>query len=188
MKVTKGVDLKCSHHKKEMVSASEARSLTSNSSVCSAKSGFPGLVGSQDAVPHHGPLWQQLSFPHNCSLQTVKFRHFLIPTVCLHHTFKVFFDKPAACGILVPRLEVGPKLLWWELRVQIAGLIENLRHQGIPIGVRPPGGPHLSTKTQLYPTACKLQCWTSQAKQPVRQEYSTTHQKQTNKKRRQKNM
>ena len=54
---------------------------------------------------------------------------------------------------------------------------DNLRPQGIAIRVRPPGGPHLSTKTQLYPTARKLQCWKSQAKQRVRQEYSTTRQK-----------
>ena len=86
---------------------------------------------------------------------------------------------------MVPRLEVRPELLWWELRVQTAGLIENVRPQRISIGVRPPRGPHLSTKTRLYPTACKLQCWTPQAKQPVRQEYSPTHQK---KMKRQKNM
>ena len=45
----------------------------------------------------------------------------------------------------------------------------------------PPRDPHLSTKTQFYPTACKLQYWTSQAKQPVRQKYSTTYQKQKTK-------
>ena len=82
-----------------------------------------------------------------------------------------------ACEILVPRPEVRPKLLWWELPVQTTGLKENLRSQGILIKVRPPGGPHLSNKTRLYPTAYKLQCWTPQAKQPVRQEYSLTYQK-----------
>ena len=87
-----------------------------------------------------------------------------------------------ACGIVVPRPEVRTELLWWELRVQTAGLTENLRLQGTSVGVRPPRGPHLSTKTQLYPTACKLQCWTAQAKQPVKQEYSTTHQKKKQKK------
>ena len=90
-------------------------------------------------------------------------------------------SKPG-CEILVPRPEVGPKLLWWGLQVQTAGLTENLGPQGILIGVRPPRGPHLGTKTRLYPTACKLQCWTTQAKQPVRQEYSTTHQKEKKKK------
>ena len=34
--------------------------------------------------------------------------------------------------------------------------------QEILNGVRPPGGPHLSTKTRLYRNAWKLQCWTSQ--------------------------
>ena len=80
-----------------------------------------------------------------------------------------------AWGILVPRLEVRPELQWWELRVQTAGLTDNLRAQGISIGVRPPRSPHLSTKTQLYPSTCKLQCWTTQDKQPVRHEYKTTH-------------
>ena len=88
----------------------------------------------------------------------------------------IFFLRHKACGILVPRPEVGPKLLWWELWVQTAGLTENLGPQGISIRVRPPRGPHLSTKTQLYPTACTIQCWTSQAK-PVRQDYSTIHKK-----------
>ena len=91
-----------------------------------------------------------------------------------------YLRLPHACGILVPRPEVRPELLWWELRVQTAGLTENLRPQGISIGVRLRRGPHLSTKTQLYPTACKLQCWMSQAKQRIRQEYRSTHQKKKN--------
>ena len=33
------------------------------------------------------------------------------------------------------------------------------------------------------PTACKLQCWTPQAKPPARQEHSPTHQKKKKKKR-----
>ena len=81
-----------------------------------------------------------------------------------------------ACGFLVHEPGVRPKLVWWELRVQTTGLTENLRHQGIFIGVRSPGGPHLSTKTQLYPTAYKLQCWKPQAKQ-VRQEHNPTDKK-----------
>ena len=39
---------------------------------------------------------------------------------------------------MVPRLEVGPELLWWELQVQTAGLTDNLRPQGISIGVSLP--------------------------------------------------
>ena len=83
---------------------------------------------------------------------------------------------------LVPMPELRPELLWWRQRVQTTELTENLRHQGILIGVRPPRGPHLSTKIQLYPTAWKLQCWTHQAKHPLRQEYDPTHQKKKKKK------
>ena len=91
--------------------------------------------------------------------------------------FLFFLWHCAACRILVPRMEVGPELLWLELQVQTTGLIKNPRPQGIAIRVRPPGCPHLGTNTRLYPTACKLKCWTPQTKQPVRQEYSPTHQK-----------
>ena len=77
-----------------------------------------------------------------------------------------------ACQILVPRPGVRPELLWWECKVQTTGLTEKLRPQGILNRVRSPGSSQLSTKAQLYPTACKLQCWTTQAKQPVRQEHS----------------
>ena len=86
-----------------------------------------------------------------------------------------------ACRILVHELGVGPKLLWWELRVRTTGLTENLRPQGIFIGVRSHGGPHLSTKTQLYQTAYKLQCWKPQDKQPVRQEHNPTSKNNNNK-------
>ena len=95
--------------------------------------------------------------------------------------FFSFFLHHEACGILVPRPEVRPKLLWWNLQVQTTGLKENLRPQGILIRVRPRRGSHLCTKTRLYPTAFKIKCWTSQVKQPVRQEYSTTHPKKKKK-------
>ena len=82
-----------------------------------------------------------------------------------------------ACRILVHKPGVGSKLLWWELQVQSTGLTENLRPQGIFIGVRSHRVPRLSTKTQLCPIAYKPQCWTPQAKQPVRQEHNPTHKK-----------
>ena len=82
-----------------------------------------------------------------------------------------------ACRILVHEPGARLKLLRWELQVQTTGLTENLRPQGIFIRVRSPRGLHLSTKTQLYPTAYKLQCWKPQAKQPVRQEHNPTHKK-----------
>ena len=93
-----------------------------------------------------------------------------------------------ACGILVHEPGVGLKLLQWELQVQTTGLTENLRPQGIFIGVRSPGGPHLDTKTQVYPTASKLHCWNPQAKQSVGQEHNPTHPKTNKKKGQQKNM
>ena len=36
-------------------------------------------------------------------------------------------------------------------------------------------GSQFGTKTQLHPTACKLQCWRPQAKQPGRQEHNLSH-------------
>ena len=50
-----------------------------------------------------------------------------------------------ACGILVHKPGVRPKLLQWELQVQTTGLTENLRPQGIFIRVRSHGGPHLTS-------------------------------------------
>ena len=49
------------------------------------------------------------------------------------------------------------------------------------MGVRSHGVTHLSTKTQLYPIAYKLQCWKPQAKQPVKQERNSTHLKKKKK-------
>ena len=40
--------------------------------------------------------------------------------------------------------------------------------------------PHISTKTQLYPIAYRLQSWKPQAKQTVRQEHNPIHQKHKN--------
>ena len=101
----------------------------------------------------------------------------LLLFVCCLFFFFLFLPHHMVCGILVPRPEVGPELLWWQCWVQTSGLTENLRSQGVLIGVRSPRGPRLSIKTQLYPTACKLQCWMPQAKQTVGQEHSLTHQK-----------
>ena len=58
--------------------------------------------------------------------------------------------------------------LWTNRETQTAGNINQSESSG---------GPHLCTKTRLYPTACKLQWWMPQAKNPVRQEYSPTHKK-----------
>ena len=87
----------------------------------------------------------------------------------------LFLPPHVACGILICEPGVGRKLLLWEFQVQTTGLTENLRAQAIFIGVRSHRVPHLSTKTQLYPIAYKLQCWKPQAKQPVKQEHNPTH-------------
>lgn len=43
---------------------------------------------------------------------------------------------------------------------------------GVLTGKSPLGGHHFLTKTWPYSIACRLQCWTIQAKQPARQEHS----------------
>ena len=62
-------------------------------------------------------------------------------------------------------------------RGQRAGLTGNIWPQGILIRVQYPRSPYLKTKTQLYPTACKLNCWKLQAEQLVKEEHSSSHQK-----------
>ena len=77
--------------------------------------------------------------------------------------FSFFFScAMQLAGSWFPGRRLGPSSCdgsW----VQTTGLTENLRPQGILIVMRPPRGHH-STKTQLYTTACKFQCWTLQAK------------------------
>ena len=107
-------------------------------------------------------------FPNIIFIFLILFCFLFFDIVLLLFFFLFFLPCHKACRILVSRLEIRSELLWWELRVQTAGLTENLRPQGISIGVRPSRGPNLSTKTQLYPAACKLHCWTSHTKQPVR--------------------
>ena len=82
-----------------------------------------------------------------------------------------------ACRVLVLRPDIGLELQWWEHRVRATGMTENFRPKGVLIGVSFPRGPHLDIKTWLHPTACKLQCWKPNSKQPARQEHSCTHQK-----------
>ena len=98
--------------------------------------------------------------------------------VCLFSFLHPPFIWPCCVtfGVLVLQLGVKPEPLWWECRVLAAGLPENSWPQRILIRVSCPGGPHLDTKTWLLPTACKFQCWIPQAKQPLRQELSPTHQ------------
>ena len=108
---------------------------------------------------------------------SVSFLVYFYFLLCYCSFFFPFLSPHVACGILVHEPGVGLKLLWWELWIRTTGLTENLRPQGIFIEMRSHGGPHLSTKTQLYPTANKLKCWKSLAKQPVRQEHNPTLKK-----------
>ena len=84
---------------------------------------------------------------------------FVLTFVCLFSILFFFGPCCTACGVLVLQLGVGPELLWWECQVLGAGTPENSWPQGILIGMNSLGSPHLRTKTQLHPTACKCQCW-----------------------------
>ena len=76
--------------------------------------------------------------------------------ISFNPTHFYFFATPGSLGDLGSEAGGRVKLLQWELQVQTTGLTENLRPQGIFIGVKSHGGPHLSTKIQLYQTAYKL--------------------------------
>ena len=56
---------------------------------------------------------------------------------------------------------VRPELLRWESWVQDTGPPETSRPHIISIGKSSPRDLRFNTKTQLHPTASKLQCWTS---------------------------
>ena len=102
--------------------------------------------------------------------------------VCFLFLFFPFFlflwPLCAAWGLLVPWPGVGSGPPGWESQVQDAGPPENSVAQGILIGVHTPRGIYINNKTQPHTTACRLQCWTPHAKQPARQEDSSTN-KQT---------
>ena len=70
--------------------------------------------------------------------------------------------------VLVFRPGVMPEPLRWESRVQDIGPPETARPHVISNGERSPRDLHLNTKTQLYSTTSKLQCWTPHTKQLVR--------------------
>lgn len=78
---------------------------------------------------------------------------------------------------MVPRVRIRPELPRREHQAQNHGLTENSDAQATLI--RSEFTQKLSSQYQdpAQPTACKLQCWTPQAKQPARQEHSPTHQK-----------
>ena len=82
----------------------------------------------------------------------------------------------AACGLLASWPGVRPGPLGWE---HLSPGCWNTREFLGPGNINQcdlSQGIHINTKTQLHPTACRLQCWTPYAKQPARQEHSLTHQ------------
>ena len=92
------------------------------------------------------------------------------------HFFPWFLLGRVAFRVLVPRPGVRPEPLVWEHWVQDAGMPENSQQQVILYEESSPRGLHLNSKTQIHPTVCRLKCWTSHAKQQVRQEHKPTHQ------------
>ena len=104
----------------------------------------------------------------------------LLPFVLGFCQFLVFFSLPFLLSHMAGRVfvlwpGVRPEPLRWESRVQDFGPPETSRPHVILIGKSSPRDHRLNTKTQLHPTACKLQCWTPHAKQLARQEHNPTH-------------
>ena len=121
--------------------------------------------------------------------------HFLIQNLSKEKvkrtTYKIFrfwHNQRAASGVwssgvwsrvadrvLVLRPGVRPKPLRWERRVQDTGPPETSQPHIISVGKSSPRHLHLNAKTQLHPTARKLQCWKPHAKQLARQKHNHTH-------------
>ena len=96
------------------------------------------------------------------------------------HTSQKARKSPPIPGHLADRVlvlwpGVKPEPLRWESRVQDTGPPETSWPHVISIGKSSPRDLRLNTKTQLHPTANKLQCWMPHAKQLARQEHNTTH-------------
>ena len=77
--------------------------------------------------------------------------------------------------VLVLQPDVRPEALRWESRVHDTGPKETAWPHITSIGESSPRDLRLNAKTQLHPTASKLQCWTPNAKQLGRQEHKATH-------------
>ena len=75
--------------------------------------------------------------------------------------------------VLWPGVRSEP--LRWEKRVQDIGPPETSQAHVISIGESSPRDLRLNAKTQLHPTASRLQRWTPHAKQLARQEHNPTH-------------
>ena len=89
--------------------------------------------------------------------------------------FLPFLLSHVADRVLVLQPGVRPEPLRWESRVQDTGPRETSQPHIISISESSPRDLHLNSKTQLHPTASKLQCWTPHAKKRARQEHNPTH-------------
>ena len=89
--------------------------------------------------------------------------------------FLPFLLSCVAVRVLVLWPGVRPQPLRWESRVQDIGPPATSQPYIISICESSPRDLYLNAKTQLHPTASKLQSWRSHAKQLVRQEHNPTH-------------
>ena len=89
--------------------------------------------------------------------------------------FLLFLLSCVSHRVLVLWPGVRPEALRWESWVQNTGPPETSWPHVISIGESSPRDPHLNAKTQLHPTASKLQCWMPHAKQLARQEHNPIH-------------
>ena len=92
------------------------------------------------------------------------------------HPFSGLVDSAAVADrVFVFCPGVWPEPLRWKGQVQDIGPPETSQPQVISVSESSPRDLHLNAKTQLHPTASKLQCWMAHAKQLVGQEHNSTH-------------
>ena len=99
---------------------------------------------------------------------------FFLPSFFLSF-FSPFLLSREADRVLVLWPGVKSVSLRWESQIQDTGPPETSQLHVISNGESSPRDLHLNTKTQLWSTTNKLQCWTPHAKQVVRQEHNPIH-------------
>ena len=107
------------------------------------------------------------------------FNIFILITVFSFFLSFIFLPFILSCvddRVLVLRPGIRPVPLRWESWVQYTG--PSTRDLPAPCNIKKwksPRDQHLNSKTQLYSTTSKLQCWTRYDKQLATQEYDPTH-------------